>query len=204
MARSIQLYDTTLRDGTQREGLALSLDDKLRIARALDRLGVDYIEGGWPGSNPKDIAFFDRARTLTLQHATITAFGSTRRAGVPVDEDAQIHALLDVDTAAVAIFGKSWMLHVSHVLNTSAEENLRMISDSVSYVREHGRQVIYDAEHFFDGYRANPEYAIQTLHAAAEAGAVVVVLCDTNGGTLPGELQATVETEITANQYHLL
>ena len=188
----IQLYDTTLRDGTQREGLALSLDDKLKIARVLDRLGVDYVEGGWPGSNPKDIAFFERVRTLGLKHATITAFGSTRRAGIPVEQDPQIRALLAVETSAVAIFGKSWMLHVTRVLNASAAENLHMISDSVRFARDQGREVIYDAEHFFDGYRADPNYAMATLRAAAEAGASLVALCDTNGGTMPAELQSTV------------
>jgi 2-isopropylmalate synthase len=190
--KAVQLYDTTLRDGTQREGLSLSLDDKLKIARRLDRLGIDYIEGGWPGSNPKDIAFFERVGTLGLAHATVTAFGSTRRADVDVAEDPQIRALLAAKTPAVAIFGKSWDLHVYHVLNTSLEENLRMIADSVAYLRDHGRRVMYDAEHFFDGYRADPGYAMQTLHAAARAGAEVLVLCDTNGGTMPGALPAIV------------
>jgi len=191
----IQLYDTTLRDGTQQEGMSLSLDDKLKIARVLDDLGVDYIEGGWPGSNPKDIAFFEQARDLSLRHATITAFGSTRRAGVPVDQDAQICALLEAGTRAVAIFGKSWDLHVTDVLHTTLDENLHMIEESVSFVRAQGREVIYDAEHFFDGYRADPKYAIRALHAAARAGASVLVLCDTNGNTMPADLQAIV-TEV--------
>ncbi len=189
----IQLYDCTLRDGAQREGLSLTLDDKLRIARMLDRLGIDYVEGGWPGSNPKDIAFFERIDSLGLEHATVTAFGSTRRADVAVDEDPQIRALLASETRAVAIFGKSWDLHVTHVLNTSRQENLRMIADSVAHVRSHGREVFYDAEHFFDGYRADPDYALQTLYAAADAGASVLVLCDTNGGTMPGELQRILD-----------
>jgi 2-isopropylmalate synthase len=188
----IQLYDTTLRDGAQREGLAFTLDDKLRIARRLDRLGVDYVEGGWPGSNPKDIAFFAQAGALELQHATVTAFGSTRRAGVDVRDDPQVGTLLAAGTAAVAVFGKSWDLHVTHVLNTSRAENLRMIADTVGYLRAHGREVIYDAEHFFDGYRADPDYALQTLHAAARAGAQTLVLCDTNGGAMPGEIQPVV------------
>ena len=199
MDTKVTLYDTTLRDGAQREGLSFSLDDKLKIARRLDRFGVDYIEGGWPGSNPKDIAFFERARSLNLEHATITAFGSTRRANTPVQDDPQIRTLLAAGTAAVTIFGKSWDLHVTEVLRTSLDENLRMIADSVRYLREHGRKVIYDAEHFFDGYRADPDYAMQTLYAAAAAGAAVLVLCDTNGGTMPGELQevvARVATEI--------
>jgi 2-isopropylmalate synthase len=192
MTTRIELYDTTLRDGTQQEGLSLSLDDKLKIARVLDQLGIDYIEGGWPGSNPKDIAFFEQVGSLGLAHATVTAFGSTRRAGTDVQEDAQIRALLAAGTQAVAVFGKSWDLHVTHVLNTSLDENLRMIADSVSYLRHHGREVLYDAEHFFDGYRADPDYAMQTLYAAAQAGARVLVLCDTNGGTMPGELRDIV------------
>jgi 2-isopropylmalate synthase len=185
----IQLYDCTLRDGAQREGLSFTLDDKIQIARALDRLGIDYIEGGWPGSNPKDIAFFERAGSLGLAHAVVTAFGSTRRAGIAAAEDPQIRALLAAETRAVAIFGKSWELHVTHVLNTTREENLRMIADSVAHARRHGREVFYDAEHFFDGYREDPEYALQTLYVAADAGAQALVLCDTNGGTMPGELQ---------------
>ncbi len=190
MTTKITVYDTTLRDGTQQEGLSLSLGDKLQIAHMLDQFGVDYIEGGWPGSNPKDIAFFEQAGTLGLTHARVTAFGSTRRAGLDVQEDPQIGALLAAQTPTVTIFGKSWDLHVHQVLNTSLEENLQMIADSVSYLRRHGRAVIYDAEHFFDGYRADAGYAVQTLYAAAEAGAAVLVLCDTNGNTLPGELQA--------------
>jgi 2-isopropylmalate synthase len=190
--KRVQLYDTTLRDGTQREGLSLSLDDKLRITRVLDRLGVDYIEGGWPGSNPKDISFFERAKHLRLDHATVTAFGSTRRADTPVSDDPQIRALLTADTRVVTVFGKSWHLHVTHVLQTTRDENLRMIADSVSYLREHGREVIFDAEHFFDGYAADPDYAMQTLRAAAAAGASTLVLCDTNGGTMPWRLQEIV------------
>jgi 2-isopropylmalate synthase len=189
MAKQIELYDTTLRDGTQQEGLSLSLDDKLKIARMLDRLGMDYIEGGWPGSNPKDIAFFEQVGTLGLQHATVTAFGSTRRAGMAVDEDAQIRTLLAAETRAVAVFGKSWDLHVYEVLNTTLDENLRMIGDTVAHIVAHGREVIYDAEHFFDGYRADPDYAMRTLVAAAEAGARMLVLCDTNGGTMPDDLR---------------
>jgi 2-isopropylmalate synthase len=192
MEKRVQLYDTTLRDGAQREGLALSLDDKLRIAQHLDQLGIDYIEGGWPGSNPKDIAFFEQAGALGLAHARVTAFGSTRRANVDVAQDPQIQVLIAAQTPAVAVFGKSWDLHVYRVLNTSLQENLLMIADSVSYLREHGREVIYDAEHFFDGYRAHPDYALQTLRAAAEAGASLLVLCDTNGGTMPGQIEEIV------------
>ena len=188
MSKQIQLYDTTLRDGTQREGLSLSLDDKLRIARVLDEMGVDYIEGGWPGSNPKDIAFFEQAVSLNFSHARITAFGSTRRADMAVGQDPQLRLLLQAKTPVVTVFGKSWDLHVTEVLHTTLDENLRMIGDSVAYLCDHNREVVYDAEHFFDGYEADPEYAIETLHAAAKAGASVLVLCDTNGGAMPGRL----------------
>jgi len=191
----VQLYDTTLRDGVQREGLSLSLEDKLKIARRLDRLGIAYVEGGWPGSNPKDMAFFERVPHIGLEQATVSAFGSTRRVGVAVEDDGNIRALIAANTLAVAIVGKSWDLHVHHVLRTTLEENLRMIADSVRYLKAQGREVIYDAEHFFDGYRADPAYALETLAAAAEAGADVLVLCDTNGGALPS-LVATVVTEV--------
>jgi 2-isopropylmalate synthase len=155
-------------------------------------MGIDYLEGGWPGSNPKDMAFFDRIAEADLQQIRVTAFGSTRRAGVAAEDDANIQALVAAATPAVAIFGKSWDLHVHEVLNTSLEENLRMIADSVRYLKAQGREMIYDAEHFFDGYQANPTYALETLTAAAEAGADVLVLCDTNGGTLPGTLVAVM------------
>ncbi len=191
----VQLYDTTLRDGVQREGLSLSLEDKLKIARRLDRLGIAYVEGGWPGSNPKDMAFFERVPDIGLEQATVSAFGSTRRVGVAVEDDGNIRALIAANTLAVAIVGKSWDLHVHHVLRTTLEENLLMIADSVRYLKAQGREVIYDAEHFFDGYRADPAYALETLAAAAEAGADVLVLCDTNGGALPS-LVATVVTEV--------
>jgi len=189
----ITLYDTTLRDGTQGEGLSFSVDDKLKIARKLDEFGLHYIEGGWPDSNPKDMAFFARAQDLPLRQAIITAFGSTRRADEAVEEDNNIRSLVTAGTRAVAIFGKSWDLHVHQVLNTSLDENLRMIADSVGYLKAQGREVIYDGEHFFDGYRANPAYALRTLAAAEEAGADVLVLCDTNGGTLPSTLTAIIE-----------
>jgi len=196
----IALYDTTLRDGAQREGISFSVGDKLKIAQRLDRLGVHYIEGGWPGSNPKDMAFFERAPDLDLKQATVVAFGSTRRAGAAVAEDASIQAMVAARTAAVAVVGKSWDLHVHQVLNTTLDENLRLIADSVRYLKSLGREVIYDAEHFFDGYRAHPTYALQTLLAAAEAGADVLVLCDTNGGTVPSivasvvaEMQRTID-----------
>jgi 2-isopropylmalate synthase len=189
---TVQIYDTTLRDGAQREGISFSVEDKLKIARRLDRLGIAYLEGGWPGSNPKDMAFFDRVPDLRLQQAIVTAFGSTRRAGVAVEEDANIRALIAANTPAVAVFGKSWDLHVHQVLGTTLEKNLCMIADSVRYLKAHGREVIYDAEHFFDGYQADPAYALQTLAAAAEAGADVLVLCDTNGGALPSTVAAVV------------
>ncbi len=189
----IQLYDTTLRDGTQREGISLSLNDKLKIVRSLDELGIHYIEGGWPGSNPKDAEFFAQAQGMPLEQAVIAAFGSTRRAGTAVEDDANIQALLEAATSAVTIFGKSWRLHVTQVLGTTLEENLAMIADSVGYLKERGREVIYDAEHFFDGYRADPAYALRTLQMAEKAGADCLVLCDTNGGTLPSELTAIIE-----------
>jgi 2-isopropylmalate synthase len=189
---SVVLYDTTLRDGTQREGISFSVDDKLKIAQRLDRMGMAYIEGGWPGSNPKDMAFFERASELHLGQAVVTAFGSTRRADTLVEQDANIQALIAANTPAVAVFGKSWDLHVRRVLNTTLDENLHMISDSVGYLRSMGRKVIYDAEHFFDGYQADPAYALQTLVAAAEAGTDVLVLCDTNGGSLPSTVAHVV------------
>ncbi len=190
---TIKLYDTTLRDGTQREGLSFSVDDKLKIARRLDEFGLHYIEGGWPGSNPKDMAFFERARDLPLRQAVLTAFGSTRRADAVVEEDENIRSLVAAGTQTVTIFGKSWDLHVRRVLHTSLDENLRLIADSVRYLKARGREVIYDAEHFFDGYRADPVYALRTLAAAEEAGADVLVLCDTNGGTLPSTLTLIIE-----------
>ncbi|HEY0738477.1 MAG TPA: citramalate synthase [Herpetosiphonaceae bacterium] len=195
---TIQIYDTTLRDGTQREGMALSVEDKLKIARELDAFGIPLIEGGWPGSNPKDAEFFRRARAEQWQQATICAFGSTRRANAAVAEDPNIIALLDAETEICTIVGKSWTLHVTDVLETTLDENLRMIAESVAYLRAQGRRVLYDAEHFFDGYRADPEYALATVRAAAEAGAETVILCDTNGGSLPGWV-ARVVHEVKQN-----
>lgn len=192
-ARRIALYDTTLRDGTQGAGITLSADDKLRIAEHLDGFGVDYIEGGWPGSNPKDMEFFERARGRTWRHARLTAFGSTRRPGVPADRDENLALILAAGTPAAALFGKSWDLHVREALRTTPDENLAMIDDSVRYVRSRGVEVVYDAEHFFDGWTVNPEYALATLRAAERAGASVVVLCDTNGGRLPHEIRAGVD-----------
>ena len=189
---NVAIYDTTLRDGAQGEGISLSVEDKLAICRKLDDLGVHYIEGGWPGSNPRDAEFFERAKSLTLANATLTAFGSTRRANISAVQDANLAALLDAETPVVTLVGKSWDLHVTRVLETSMEENLAMISDSVAFLVERGRRVFFDAEHFFDGYKANAEYALQAVNAAALAGAECVVLCDTNGGALPDEIAAIV------------
>src|SRR5689334_20214376 len=181
-------FDTTLRDGTQGESVSFSVDDKLLIARKLDEIGIDYIAGGWPGSNPKDKDIFARAGELNLQHAKLTAFGSTRFARNPVEEDRNVLALLDANTPVVSIFGKTWDLHVKRALGITEEENIQLISETVRYLKDHGREVVYDAEHFFDGYINNPDYALQTLEAAQRAGADVLCLCDTNGGTLTGRL----------------
>ena len=190
----ISLYDTTLRDGTQGEGVSLSCDDKLRIARRLDEFGMDYIEGGWPGSNPKDIEFFERAQNeLPLTHARLAAFGSTCKAGLHPADDEQVQLLIHANTPVVTIFGKTWDLHVTEVLRTSLEENLRLIRETVRFLKAHDRQVFYDAEHFFDGYRANPEYALATLQAALVGGADCIVLCDTNGGSLPWQVGEAVD-----------
>jgi 2-isopropylmalate synthase len=186
------LYDTTLRDGTQREGLSLSVDDKVKIARRLDELGIHYLEGGWPGSNPKDAEFFRRIRKERLGHAQIAAFGMTRRANGRCEDDPSLAALLEAETPVVTIVGKSSTLHVERVLETSRDENLRMISETVGYFRRLGREVIYDAEHFFDGYRLDADYALATLRAAAGAGADCIVLCDTNGGELPEVVEQRV------------
>src|SRR6478752_5915170 len=182
---TLRLYDTTLRDGTQREGLSLSVDDKVKIARVLDGLGVSYVEGGWPGSNPKDAEFFRRMRDEPLMHARIAAFGSTRRAGLRCEDDPNLQALVAAETPVVTIVGKSSTLHVDRILETTRDENLRMIGETVAWLKRLGREVIYDAEHFFDGYRLDSAYALDTLAAAAEAGADCLVLCDTNGGELP-------------------
>ncbi len=185
-------FDTTLRDGTQGEAVSFSVDDKIIIAQKLDELGIDYIEGGWPGSNPKDKEFFARARELKLKHARMTAFGSTRFAKNRVDQDPNVRALCEAGTPVVSLFGKTWDLHVHRALNISLEENLKLIGETVKFLKEHGREVVYDAEHFFDGYNANPDYALQTLEAAKENGADVLCLCDTNGGTLPHRLAEVV------------
>jgi len=190
--RQISLYDTTLRDGTQGEDVSFSVEDKLRITQRLDEFGIHYIEGGWPGSNPKDLEFFRRAKELRLSHAKLSAFGSTRRANNRVEHDQNLRALLEADTPVVTIFGKSWMLHVSSALQITGEENLRIIEDSVGYLKSRGRDVIYDAEHFFDGFKDDSTYALKTLRAAERAGAEVIVLCDTNGGTLTDDVGTIV------------
>jgi 2-isopropylmalate synthase len=184
----VEVFDTTLRDGTQREGVSLSAADKLRIAERLDQLGVGFIEGGWPGSNPKDAEFFARARERVWQRAHIVAFGATRRAGGRADEDPSLRAIVDAGTKVVAVFGKSWALHVERVLRTTLAENLLMIEETVAFLRAQGKRVIYDAEHFFDGWRASAGYALETLQAAARGGAETIVLCDSNGGSLPWEI----------------
>jgi len=189
----IQIYDTTLRDGTQSEGFTLSSNDKVRIAQKLDELGIAFIEGGWPGSNPKDVEFFERARDMQWKNALIAAFGSTCRVKGRPEEDANIKALLDSQTPVCTIFGKTWTLHVREVLLTTLEDNLRIIEQSVAYLKANGKRVIYDAEHFFDGYKADPSYALETLSAAIRGGAETVVLCDTNGGTLPWEVEHIIQ-----------
>ena len=199
----IELFDTTLRDGTQGEHVTLSVPDKVRIARRLDAFGIDVIEGGWPGSNPKDHAFFEQAREASWRHTQICAFGSTRRSGNRPEDDPNLRAMLDAQTPTVSIFGKSWTLHAEVALGVSLDENLDMIASSVAFLKAHGKRVIYDAEHFFDGYRDNPDYALATLRAAAEAGADVLVLCDTNGGTLPGEVGRIV-AEVCARFDHTI
>ncbi|MEM7771729.1 MAG: citramalate synthase [Cyanobacteria bacterium P01_A01_bin.37] len=186
----IWIYDTTLRDGAQREGMSLSLDDKLKIARELDRLGVPFIEGGWPGANPKDVQFFWHLREQPLQQAEVVAFCSTRRPGRSAADDPMLQPILSAGTQWITLFGKSWDLHVTEGLKTSLDENLAMIQDTIQFFRQQNRRVIYDAEHWFDGYQQNPSYAIHTLEAALDAGAEWIVLCDTNGGTLPHDVAA--------------
>jgi 2-isopropylmalate synthase len=184
----IEIYDTTLRDGTQMDGMSLSCEDKLRIARRLDALGVTYVEGGWPGSNPKDVEFFERSRDIDWKHTQIAAFGSTRRAQNAAEDDPNLKALVASGAPVCTIFGKAWTLHVTDVLRISLEQNLELIEESVAFLVAAGRKVIFDAEHFFDGFKADASYAVQTLEAAVRGGADVVVLCDTNGGTLPWDV----------------
>jgi len=194
MKPEVEIYDTTLRDGSQGEGINFSVMDKLRIAEKLDAFGVHYIEGGWPGSNPKDIEFFAEAKRKKFKTARLAAFGSTRRKGVSVEKDEQVRLLLEAETPVVTIFGKTWLLHVKEVLRATPEENLAMIGDTVRFLKDHGRFVIYDAEHGFDGYKQDPEYALATWQAAAEGGADLLALCDTNGGSLPTEIARITAT----------
>ena len=191
---TIEIFDSTLRDGAQGEGISFSVSDKLSIVQTLDAFGVDYIEAGNPGSNPKDIEFFERAASLSLRNARLCAFGSTCRKGLSPAEDQNVLSLLSANTPAVAIFGKTWDLHVLQVLNTTLEENLRLVGDTVRYFKQNGKEVVFDAEHFFDGYLNNPDYAMQVLSAARDAGADVLCLCDTNGGTMPDSVAQIVTT----------
>ncbi len=190
---NVVIYDTTLRDGAQTEGISFSVKEKIRIAQMIDYLGVHYIEGGWPGSNPKEIKFFQQIKNISLKNAKIVAFGSTRRAKYKVEKDPSILSLLNAETSAVCIFGKSWDLHVHEALNISFDENLELIRDSVHYLKSKGKEVIYDAEHFFDGYKANPQYALATILEAQNAGADVIILCDTNGGMIPYEIEEPIK-----------
>ena len=191
--RAVVIYDTTLRDGTQGEQVSFSAEEKVRVARRLDEFGIAYIEGGWPGSNPKDMRFFELARKVKFKNARLAAFGSTRRAHTPPSECPNVQALLEAQTPTVTIFGKSWDFHVREILKVSLKENLAMIGETVAYLKSKKKEVIYDAEHFFDGYRANPRYALQTIEAAFSNGAEMIVLCDTNGGTLPSEIARVVD-----------
>ena len=190
----IMIYDTTLRDGTQAEGISFSAADKVRLAKAMDDFGIDYIEGGWPGSNPRDMDFFKSLKAVKFNHAKLAAFGSTRRAGLSCEDDPQIAMLLEANTPVVTIFGKSWLLHVTDVLHVSPDENVAMIHDSVAFLVAHGKEVIYDAEHFFDGYIDDPEYALRTLEAAYKGGASYLTLCDTNGGRQVSEVNKIVSS----------
>jgi 2-isopropylmalate synthase len=185
----LEIYDTTLRDGAQAEDVSFSAEDKVRVAQQLDGLGVQFIEGGWPGANPKDIEFFRMIKETPLQHATVVAFGSTRKASNTVQKDPNIQALLDAETKIITLFGKSWSLHVTDALGISLATNLDIIGDSLSHLRSKGRRLFYDAEHFFDGYKTNPDYALETVRRAVAAGAERVILCDTNGGTMPWEIR---------------
>jgi 2-isopropylmalate synthase len=189
----IELYDTTLRDGAQSEGISFSVSDKVKICQRLDDLGIDFIEGGWPGANPKDMSFFKKARAIGLKHASIVAFGSTRRAHTKASSDKVLKGLLNAGTRYVTIFGKSWDLHVREVFKVDLDENIRMIEDSVKYLKSKGKKVFYDAEHFFDGYSSNKEYVLRTLRSAQDAGAERIILCDTNGGTITSRIFDVVE-----------
>lgn len=193
MPQRIDIFDSTLRDGAQAEGISFSVEDKLKIVKALDELGISYIEAGNPGSNPKDIEFFEKMRTITLKTAKLTAFGSTRRRDTTVENDKNIQSLVTAYTPAVAIFGKTWDFHVTEIIKTTLEENLKMVTETLAYFKKMGKEVIFDAEHFFDGYNANPQYAFKVLEAAVEGGADCLVLCDTNGGCFPTDVYDVVK-----------
>ena len=196
---SVQLYDTTLRDGTQKEGISFSVVDKLHIAQKLDELGIHFIEGGWPGSNPKDVEFFTKAKSLNLSCSQLVAFGSTRRPKTNAETDTNLMALANAGVKVVTVVGKGSELQVTQVLETTLDENLGMIADSIRYLKAKGLTVFFDAEHFFDGFKANSDYALRVLQVAAEAGADCLVLCDTNGGTMPNEITAAI-TAVRANR----
>ncbi|MCP8314675.1 MAG: citramalate synthase, partial [archaeon] len=187
------MLDTTLRDGAQTYGVSFSLQDKLSIAQRLDELGIRYIEGGWPGSNPKDIEFFKAIKDIPLKNSEIVAFGSTRKKDITPSKDSMLNTLLETEVKTVVIFGKAWDLHVTEVLHTTLDENLKMVEDSIEYLKNHGLDVIFDAEHFFDGFKGNYEYALRVVKKAEEAGAQVIALCDTNGGTLTSDIQSIVK-----------
>ena len=192
MGNKVAIFDSSLRDGAQAEGISFSVEDKLKILELLDDHGVDYIEAGNPGSNPKDLEFFARTKTIALKHAKLAAFGSTRRRDITVEQDINVQSLLLADTPVIVIFGKSWDFHVTDIIRTSLEENLAMIRDTLAFFKSKGKEVVYDAEHFFDGYKNNPDYAVKSLQAAVEGGADTLVLCDTNGGTFPSEVAGIV------------
>src|SRR5271165_1300542 len=201
LPEAVDIFDTTLRDGSQQEGLSLTVDDKLRVAEQLDHLGVTYVEGGWPGANPKDDEFFRRAPLeLSLSTSTLVAFGSTRRAGVRADDDDVLRKLVDADTPVVCIVAKSWDRHVTDALRTSLDEAVAMVADSVAFLASHDKRVFLDAEHFFDGYLHNPDFAVTVLRAGEEAGAEALVLCDTNGGTLPFDVERIVAEVVTRSE----
>jgi len=197
MKPKVEIYDTTLRDGSQGEGVNFSVADKLRIAERIDAFGIQYIEGGWPGSNPKDIEFFAEARKRKFKNAKLAAFGSTRRKGTPVEKDEQVRLLLEAETPVVTIYGKTWLLHVTEILKTTPNENIDMIAETIRFLKDNGKFVIYDAEHGFDGFKDDPEYALATWRAAEKAGADIVVLCDTNGGCLPGDIRRITQAART-------
>ncbi|MBU2622187.1 MAG: citramalate synthase [Proteobacteria bacterium] len=200
----ILLYDTTLRDGTQGENISFTADEKLNIASMLDELGMHYIEGGWPGSNPKDKQFFDLAKRIKFKNSRLSAFGSTRRSGISPEDDPNLKALIESGTPVLTVFGKSWSFHIEEIMGNTLNENLEMIKETVEYLKHNDREVIYDAEHFFDGYKANGKYALKTIVAAAEGGADIIVLCDTNGGTLPFEIEnAIADVQNTFSEYRM-